>query len=245
MGFSFSNVKATPVEKAKAKNKKAQHAIDSLLSLAAINNAIKSLTTLKVSLEGSVKNQMSSLFVAKGASSGLKPDSFEGTDGVASASCELRKRSAVSKLSPEEVAILTDHKIPFETSSNTTETFIFNPAYLSDAKLMAKVEKALSTIVGLPDDFIQHQTGATFYTVSDETVDAVFKLKDASKIATLMPIVTTLAIKPKLNDDEVVADTVRELLLGEAKKVEEAEVAVVEPKAETKTTRTRAKKVTA
>ena len=48
-------------------------------------------------------------------------------------------------------------------------------------------------------------------------VDAVFALKDKAKLERLAPIVTTLAIKPKLDDDKIVAETVRTLLLGEVK----------------------------
>ncbi len=216
---SFANVKtiAKPAKTGKAAKNTVN--IDGLLSYAALNNAIDTLETLKKTFRGEIDTQMLSEFVTVGVSTGSKPDSFEGIDGDATASCEIRKRSVRSVLSPTDIAILKDHKIPIEETKSETETLIFNPAYLSDAKLMAKIEAALNKVVGLPDDIIMKQEGVTTYTVSDATVNAVFATKDKAKLELLVPIVTTLALKPKLDNDTVVADTIRTLLLGETKKV--------------------------
>jgi hypothetical protein len=217
---SFANAQVVSKPAKKVKAEKAKHAMNGLLQFAAIKNAMGTLETLGKTLEQGVKDQMLTLFLAAGSASGLKPENFEGSEGVASASCELRKRSVKSALSPEDKALLEDYNIPVEKSESEIATLIFNPTYLGDAVLMAKVEAALNKVKGIPEDFILKQEGTTTYTVSDATVDAVFALKDEEKLKKLVPLVTTLAIKPKLDDDSVVADTVRTLLLGETSTVE-------------------------
>jgi hypothetical protein len=213
--FADAQVVSKPAKKAKAE--KPQHKLEGLLKFSAIKNAIATLTSLSETLETGVKSQMLAQFIKSGTESGLKPANFEGVELAATASCELRKRSVRSALTPEEKALLVDHKIPVDETKSEIETLIFNPAYLNNAELMKKVEAALNKIKDIPEDFIQKQVGVTTYTVSDATVDAVFALKDTAKLEQLAPIVTTLAIKPKLDDDKIVADTVRELLLNEKK----------------------------
>ena len=214
---NFANAKTVSKPAKKEKPTKVKHELKGLLQLAAIKNAIDTLTTLKSTYDQDVKKQMLTHFIASGSASGLKPENFDGSEGVASASCELRKRSTASVLSAEDKTLLEDYKIPVEETKSEIETFIFNPAYLNDAALMKKVEAALNKIKDIPEDFIMKQEGVTTYTVSDATVDAVFALKDKAKLERLAPIVTTLAIKPKLDDDKIVAETVRTLLLGEVK----------------------------
>lgn len=213
--FADAKVVSKPAKAAKAT--KAQHELKGLLQFSAIKNAIDTLKSLKDTYEVDVKKQMLTKFIATGTESGLKPANFDGSEGPATASCELRKRSVASVLSPEDKTLLADYKIPFDETKSEIDTLIFNPKYLEDAALMKKVEAALNKIKDIPEDFIMKQEGVTTYTVSDATVDAVFALKDKEKLERLAPIVTTLAIKSKLDDDKIVADTVRTLLLGEIK----------------------------
>jgi hypothetical protein len=214
--FADAKVVAAKAPK-KEKATKPHHELTGLLKFAAIKNAIESLETLKTTFEQQVKGQMLKHFINSGAETGTKPANFEGSDGLATASCELRKRSVKSILSLEDKTLLTDYNIPVEEVKSDIETYIINPAYLADTKLMSKVEAALNKIVGMPIDFIMKQEAVTTYTVSDATVDAVFALKDKAKLEKLAPIVTTLAIKSKLDNDNIVAETVRTLLLGEKK----------------------------
>jgi len=211
----FAEAKAIEKPAKKAKAVKVSHKLAGLEQFSAIKNAMDTLEALAKTVEQDVKGQMLTLFVAAGSSSGLKPENFEGTEGAATASCELRKRSVKSALSPEDKALLVDYNIPVEETKSEVETFIFNPAYINNQAMMAKIEKALNKVAGLPEDLIMKQVGTTTYTVSDETVDAVFAIKDKEKLEKLVPIVTTLAIKPKLDNDKIVAETVRTLLLGE------------------------------
>jgi len=213
----FADAKVVSKPAKKEKPTKAEHELKGLLRFAAIKNAIDTLSTLKDTFEQDVKSQMLKHFVNAGTESGLKPANFEGLDGSATASCELRKRSVKSALSLEDKTLLDDYKIPVEKTTSEIETLIINPIYLADVTLMKKVEAALNKVKDIPEDFILKQEGVTTYTVSDATVDAVFALKDKEKLERLAPIVTTLAIKSKLDDDKIVAETVRELLLGETK----------------------------
>jgi len=204
-------VSKTPAKK--EKSVKPHHNLTGLLRFSAIKNAIDTLETLGKTFEQGVKSQMLNHFIETGSESGTKPANFEGTEAQASASCELRKRSSKSALSTEDKALLASYNIPVDEAKSDIETYIFNPKYLGDTELMKKVEAALNKVKDIPEDFIMKQEAVTTYTVSDATVDAVFALKDKAKLEKLAPIVTTLAIKTKLDDDNLVADTIRSLLL--------------------------------
>ena len=158
---NFANAKTVSKPAKKEKPTKVKHELKGLLQLAAIKNAIDTLTTLKSTYDQDVKKQMLTHFIASGSASGLKPENFDGSEGVASASCELRKRSTASVLSAEDKTLLEDYKIPVEETKSEIETFIFNPAYLNDAALMKKVEAALNKIKDIPEDFIMKQEGVT------------------------------------------------------------------------------------
>lgn len=142
-------------------------------------------------------------FVAEGMRKGANPESYKGSEGSATASIQLRCRSSASGLSEEEQEICEENNIPLDENVAREETFIFNPIYadLSDddnAEMFRKVEAALEGL-GLPADFIQRQTAVKKVVATEASIDAVFKLKDADKVAALLPLVTVQAMRPSLN----------------------------------------------
>lgn len=168
--------------------------VTGLEEYALVDSALKNLTTIKRTLEVQVKTTIRALFLEN--CHGKRPENFRGSEGRASASCELRKRSSASPLTDEEAALLDAHKIPYDVVSDTVETFVINPEHLEWlSKNSAKVEKALAGIKDLPVDLFMKQEAHPKRVVTDETVMAAFKCKDVDAV---LDTVTTLAIKPRL-----------------------------------------------
>lgn len=210
---SFSKAKAVaPAEKKTKASKRDVVSIKGLETYAAIDAAIKALSSLKELHGQQIDQSVISHFVTVGAKRASRPENFTGTDNEATASCEMRKRSIRSPLSSFDLAILADHKIPVETHEVGVETFIINPAYAGDEALLGKVEKALNKVPGIPEDFIMQQNSVKTSVVSDETVKAVFATGDAKKIEILLPLVTSIALKPTMSDMKKVASIVSDML---------------------------------
>jgi len=182
------------------KSDRPEVAIAGIENLASIDAVMKALTALRATVEETVKGQMHDQFVIDGHKIGRKPDSFVGTENGATASCELRKRSTMSVLTDDDVALLEAQGITYETVETTKECFVINPAYKDDSKLLEKVSTALEKVPGMPEDFIMMQTGVYKRVVTDETVNQVFAKGVADD---LLGVVGVLAIKPKIEGSDI------------------------------------------
>jgi hypothetical protein len=178
---------------AKAKKEKAQIEVSGLSDLAKLDALIKAATAMKATLEADVKTFGFDQFMEMAG--GSRPSSFEGVDGVATASVELRKRGTNSALNEEEVAALQAAGITPFKQIVTNGLFAINPKFAEDSILLAKVEKALSKIV--PDDFIVRQEEVSKMVVSDEILDEAFR---TAKSPAILAIMTTMVLKPKLSE---------------------------------------------
>ena len=187
LGKATAFKRTTKIER---KGAKTEIEIQGLEDYAVIDSLIKSLEAVKDSYSEPVKSQAREVFLE--GDGGRKPANFRGTDGIAEASIELRKRSTRSTLSDEEVALLTANDVPFEVVEDVTEAYVINPAYLGDSALLARIEK----VKGLPEDFILKQEQVARRVVSDDSVNTVFSKGLAKE---LLDVVTVLAIKAKLN----------------------------------------------
>lgn len=167
----FAKAKAAPAVKASKKSNKAEKPISGMEGFAVVVSLMKNLEGIKATMEGEIKSEMRGIFVVDGE--GQRPESFRGVEGSAEASCELRKRTAMSALSQTEIDALTADGIPVGKSESIPERFIINPAYANNQELLAKVSAALSKITELPDDFIQVQAEVSKVIVTDETLEAV------------------------------------------------------------------------
>jgi hypothetical protein len=177
----FSTAKTiAPKATAAKKVTKAQHEISGISDLALLHALIASATAMAKSIE------------TKG---GTRPSSFEGLDGVATCSVEMRKRGTNSALSDDEVKTLRKAGIEPFSQVITQELFAINPKYAENSELLGKVEKALGKIV--PEDFIVKQEGVSKFVVSDEMLDTAFKQADTDAVLSIM---TTMALKPKLSE---------------------------------------------
>jgi len=212
----FLNAEVAPVAKKSSKKaEKVEIKIEGLHTVAALDAAEKAIKGLKESLRGSVDAQIVDYFVNASTATKRQPENFRGIENDASASCELRKRSVKSPLNEQEVQILAENKISVEEVVDRAETFIINPKYVEDTKLMSRVGLTLGKIPGMPADFIQKQEAKRTTVVSDAALAEVFA-KPSDKVAELLRIVGVIALKPTLgNTDlaevmELIKDLVKE-----------------------------------
>jgi hypothetical protein len=210
----FATAKAIAAKPtAKAKKDKLQIEVSGLADLAKLDALIKAATAMKATLETEIKTFGFDQFMEMAG--GTRPSSFEGTDGVATASVELRKRGTNSALNEEEVAALQAAGITPFKQIVTNGLFAINPKYAEDATLLGKVEKSLAKIV--PEDFIVRQDEVSKLVVSDEILDEAFR---TAKPAPVLAIMTTMALKPKLSDAydmKQLLDDAKAIMFPEAK----------------------------
>lgn len=196
----FSDAKKTPSKASKSKPAEVLIAIEGLEMYGTIDAVIKSLTALKATYGEEAKDKMREHFIKVGAASASRPANFKGGEGLVSASCELRARSATSPLSEDEVALLKAYNIPMVTNDVVVDTYIINPAYATDQKLLGKIEKAMLKVSGLPEDFIMKQDGVATTVVAPNALDVLFS-KAEKIVRECINLVGVLAIKPKLDAD--------------------------------------------
>lgn len=191
MFSTAKKIEAKPT--AKAKKEKLQVQLAGLSDLAKLDALIKAATAMKATIETDIKTAGFDKFME--LAGGTRPTSFEGTDGDATASVELRKRGTNSALNDDEVALLQEAGIvPFKQVV-TNGLFAINPKYAEDKTLLGKVEKALGKIV--PEDFIVQQEEVSKLVVSDEILDEAFR---TAKAPAVLAVMTTMALKPKLSE---------------------------------------------
>jgi hypothetical protein len=194
--FAAAKTVAAPT-KAKDKGKNPIVEMSGIERHAALDAAIKSLTALRDAEADQIKSEAANRFIEEGTKIKRTPSNFKGTEGSATTSVELRKRSTASVLKPEEQAVLKEHNIPFDREVQTAEAFLINPIYTNDMNLLAKVEEALAN-VDLPDNFLLKQEEQTRAVVTEDSLAAIFA-KSVEDAETLLPLVAVLALKPKID----------------------------------------------
>jgi hypothetical protein len=199
--MAFTNAKTLAAKKpAKAGKTVIRRQIEDLANYVAIVAVEKSLAALKELYENNVKSDVVVEFINAGVAEKKQPLNFEGFDGDAVAGCQLKKKASNVALKPEEIAVLKKFEIPVEEVVIVHDTFAINPEYLTDADIMARAEAAL-VAAGLPADFIMKQEGSTKTIVAENAMDKVFTYK-AEIVADLLPLVSSIALKPKVGTDE-------------------------------------------
>lgn len=212
----FANAKVLKTATPKAKKQTNEIELKGLEASAALDAMIKKLTTLKATIDGDLKSEAEAIFAKQGLEKKAKPENFKGVDGLATASVQLKKRSSASALSDEDVALLKEHKVSVQTDEQVVSTYVINPAYKDDQKLLEKVGKAIEKVAGVPADFILLQEGKAKTVTTDTSIDEVFATGNADTVALLLPLVATIALKPTIEDAEKVHEIVDGLLKSEA-----------------------------
>lgn len=220
--------KIAPKSTGKAKTDKKEIAIAGIQALAEIKAMMASLEAASKTIETEIKAAGFQEFLDMDTV--VRPESFKGIDGLASASVEMRKRGTNSSLNEDECNVLEQLGLTPFKQIVTTEMFGINPIFAVDTTLMGKVSKALEKIV--PEGFIVLQEESSKMVVNDELLDAAFKLKDGDKRKVALEIVTTMALKPKLNaeyDMKGLFNAIKLYLEPESEEIVEAPVVKIDP----------------
>jgi hypothetical protein len=200
---------AKTLETAKPKSKKTQQervVVAGLEALASIDAVIKSLEAIKAVKMTEVKDQMAEKFIKDGIDKNDRPENFRGLEGNAEASCELRARSSNSPLSDEEIAKYEEHNLPITKIETVVETFVINPEYLADVKVMSSIEAALKKVKGIPDDLFLRQQGVTKTVAGEDAIKMLFAgAATEEEVTEMLPLVGVLAVKPTLASDDLAA----------------------------------------
>lgn len=191
----FTSAKTVPSKQTRARVEKTQVEIEGLEDYAAIVAVEKVLKSLKEGARQRVDESIVDQFIIDGTRAKKRPENFKGFENSVVASCELRRRSTASALNDEEIALLEQYDVPTEESVTVEETYIINPAYASDEKMLARVSEALSKVKGLPSDFIMAQQGSKKVVVAEEAFDRVFNLPE-KVVRVLMKVAFVVGIKP-------------------------------------------------
>ena len=202
--FDKSKTLETP-KKAK-KDERLKVMVAGIEAIASMDAVIKSLKAIQATKAEEVKKAMAAQFIQLGTKSKSRPDNFRGIEGEASASCELRARASSSSLTDAEIELCAKYGVATTTVTSTVETFAINPKYLEDAAVMKAVEAALKKVKGLPEDFIQFQEGSFKTIIAEGAIEKMFAEKTAEQCVEILPLVSTLAITPKMDDEDTGMD---------------------------------------
>ena len=201
-------IAAPKAAKAKAVKTEVQMAgLQQYAELKALQGAIAAVIG---TLENELKGTAFDMFIETAEETHKAPESFNGVEGIASVSVQMRKRGTNSPLNADELAVLEAAGLTAFEETSVQELYAINPVYAADNKLLAKVSKALEKIV--PEDFIMRQEKKAKMVVSADTMEAAFKM--ATIDPDVIKVVTTMALKPKLETvdiDSILAD-VKDLL---------------------------------
>lgn len=206
----FTTAKSiAPVTKA-AKATKADITMAGVQQYAELKALQTAIAAVIGTMEAEIKGQAFDMFIETAEDTHKAPDSFNGTEGIASVNVQMRKRGTNSPLNAAELEILTNAGLKAFEETSIQELFAINPSYAADSKLLTKVSKALEKIV--PEDFIMKQEKKAKMVVSTETMEAAFKM--ATIDPNVIRVVTTMALKPKLEsiDIDLILADVKDLL---------------------------------
>lgn len=211
----FANAKVIPAAAKTTAKDSVSVVIDGLEEYGAVDSVMKMLKTVQETAAADVKGRQVDHFVQLGMKTGVRPDNFKGSEGVALASCELRVRSVTSELSEGEKTLMKQYDLPTKEVSDRPETYIINPEYYNDPEKMKIIGEAIAKIKGLPADLFQKQEARTKTVVNfdDATIfTKIFAIKDATVVKSLLNIVTIPAIKVTMSDMKVALSRVHAIL---------------------------------
>lgn len=195
----FKDAKALTVAPKAAGKKKEREVVElnNVEQLAQLHALVKAATGAISAIEGTLKEEVFGMFLDR--ADGKKPESFDAKEGNGMLNLQMRKRGTNSPLGETECSLLLEAGLVPDAFVKTPELFAINPAFAADTALLAKVEKALSKIAGLPDNFIMKQEAVTVNVVGDALLEQAFKLKGVNRhYEEVIQMVTTLAFKPTL-----------------------------------------------
>ena len=224
---------ATPVVTASKKSASAKPAdtIEGWETLCAIRACYDALEALLDLHKQQVTVGATGMLIEHGCQRRGKPESLRLVDGDAAGSAYVGKKAVASPLTADDLTLLAEY-VPVPPGGEIerddagevvnvpgfTETreirpgyLAVNPVYAGDEVLLQRIDKAVSGIKGVPEDFIVQIPAEVRCVVSDEATNSVFRLK-AEVAAKVLPLIGRVTLKPVFKDIERAWAIVRPLL---------------------------------
>lgn len=187
-------------EKKSTKDKTVTIRVKGLRRYAAVCSFEKTVKALKEKLGLDIDRQTMDYFVTTGMKIGKRPANIKGTDGdTVTSSLQINRLGRA--LVQDEIDLCKEHGLPLDVVDKVTETYIINPAYVNDQKMLAKVSAALAKVPGLPDDFITFQSEKATY-VTDETIDKAFLLEKEEDVRKVLDVIVQPSKRPTITESE-------------------------------------------
>jgi hypothetical protein len=229
----FANAKkvASVAAPAKGKAVKITETLPGLEAVAALDACAKAIKGLLDLTKAEAKEIATTRLIDAGLERHARPDTIHVEDGAfASGRVTVVKRSTASPLSSDELEILAtvlpverddDNNIVSvpgfaETLEKHPAMLAVNPAYAHDEELLKRIDKALSGVKGIPEDFIVNVASESKIVVSDTATDAVFRL-DAKKAEQVFPIIANVTLGTVFSDISKAWEIVKPMLIPDAK----------------------------
>jgi len=213
----FKNAETIPTESKKKKESMPVVDINGIEIISAINSVIGYLNKIKADQENKTKDEILNCFVESVTASKARPKSFEGIDGDVSATCMFKMKPKNSAISGDDAKVLKKYRVGTTTVDKGVTTYLINPKYATNEKLLEKISKTLLDNPFLPQDLFLKQEPSTSIIIDQENVDAVWK-KSKSALTALLPVIGTIAIKTTKGTDDPdqrAFERVSQLLAGE------------------------------
>jgi hypothetical protein len=216
-----------PAPKGKA-TPNAVDAIPGYAAVAALDVCIKQLVALLELKKDPVKGTVSDRLLKRGMATKTKPATMYPADGSsAGGSVSLTRRASNRPLAENEIEVLADLfeisigdngglTIPgiTETREKQPALLAVNPAYAGDEILLARIDKALQGVKGVPEDFIIQQDPVIETIVSETALDRIWS-HPANVVTGSIAILAGLVFRPVFKDMMKAWEMVIEML-GEA-----------------------------
>jgi len=209
--FSKAKKVSVATEPKAAKPVKPVDMVEGWEELAALDATSKALASLVDLRKTTMRDGLMPVFVERGLRTGDKPGSMSPVEGDARGSAYVSKRSTASALAQEEVVLiaemtgaeveLDDDGVVLavagfvEVVETSPSLLAVNPVYANDAALLAKIDKALAGIKGIPEDFIIQTAPVQKRVVSDAALGNLFRL-GGEAVEALLPVLSVTALRP-------------------------------------------------
>jgi hypothetical protein len=231
----FANAKKVAVLPVAVKGKappKSTTTIEGLAEVAALDACMKAIKGLLDLKKEALKSSAIEQLIETGIERHSKPDHLSLVEGEATGRVAITKRSTASPLSTDEVELLAEMvgDVVHDTDGNITAVPGFaeilesipaslqiNPIYASNEDLLKKIDKALSGVKGIPEDFVISVPASSKMVVSDSATDAVFRLP-VEQVETVFGLIARVSLTPAFKDIGKAWEIVKPLLTpGDAK----------------------------
>jgi hypothetical protein len=184
---------------------------DSLKNYLRLLTVLGPLKDLEEQLKQRVEDEAKARLLAEGHMNKDRPKNFIGTCDKGTAEFQLQKRSKASPLTKSEMEFLAEHKIPVEIAEIKPKSIIINPNVIEDIAIVNAIVQAVQNSPAALDlleakgidcqNIFRHEDAVKKPVVSDESLEAAFKLVDLETMTNVVAFITRFITSPAPSAD--------------------------------------------